>query len=348
MTANSMSLTVALGMLGLAVLLVIVVHGAWRTWRARPRRASEAAPSRLEPTLLDDAAESAAISGDDPLPLAPALKRTARIDALIDAIAPLTVDAPVSGELALAHLPASRRAGQQVLHIEGLNSETGEWEALSAGQSYGEFQAGVQLANRAGRLNEIEYSEFVQKVQEFADAVGAMPDFPDMLDAVARARELDAFARQVDAQLTVHLRAKGSAWSVAYLQQIAARHGFVAGPVPGRLIVPGDDDEGVPVLQLAFDAQLALAEDPNQATLRRVELTLDVPHTAEAQEPFPAWHRAATALTGDLNATLVDDQEQPVTLHAFAAIGNDLAQLYRALDGHGLAAGSGAARRLFS
>ena len=54
--------------------------------------------------------------------------------------------------------------------IEGLDSETGEWEAPAAGRRYGELQAGVQLASRTGALNEIEYSEFVQRMQTFAEA----------------------------------------------------------------------------------------------------------------------------------------------------------------------------------
>jgi hypothetical protein len=86
--------------------------------------------------------------------------------------------APVSGEMVLAHLPPTRRAGTKPFFIEGLDTETGEWEPPAPGRRYGELQAGVQLASRSGALNEIEYSEFVQKVQAFADAVGAMPDFP--------------------------------------------------------------------------------------------------------------------------------------------------------------------------
>ena len=89
------------------------------------------------------------------------------------------------------------------------------------------------MANRSGAVNEIEYSEFVQKIQPFADALGATVDFPDMLDVVARARELDAFASQHDAQLGAVLRANSVAWSVGYLQQCASRHGFVPGAVPG-------------------------------------------------------------------------------------------------------------------
>ena len=42
-----------------------------------------------------------------------------------------------------------------------------------------------------GALNEIEYSEFVVKTQAFADAVNGTATFSDMLEEVARARELE-------------------------------------------------------------------------------------------------------------------------------------------------------------
>ncbi|HEV8688788.1 MAG TPA: cell division protein ZipA C-terminal FtsZ-binding domain-containing protein, partial [Ideonella sp.] len=215
-------------------------------------------------------------------------------------------------------------------------------------QRYSEFQAGLQMANRHGAVNEIEYSEFVQKIEAFAEGLNAAVDFPDMLDAVARARELDAFASQHDAQLTSVLRANSIAWSVGYIQQAAGRHGFVPGSVPGRLVLAAPEEGAPPVLVLAFDPQAALAEDPGHAALRELNLILDVPQTAEVAEPFAAWHQCARKLADDLDATLVDDQGNPITLHAFAAIGQELDRLYRALESRDLAAGSAAARRLFS
>jgi hypothetical protein len=102
------------------------------------------------------------------------------------------------------------------------------------------------------------------------------------------------------------------------------------------------------VLILSFDPQAALADDPNQAAVRTLTLSLDVPQTEESAEPFAAWQEAARALSADMDATPVDDQGRPITLHAFAAIGEELKQLYRALAERDLAAGSPAARRLFS
>jgi hypothetical protein len=346
------TLTTALLLAGAAVLLAVAAHGWWQARRAGPRQGDAvaappaAATDRVEPSLEHDTVpDGLHVPADLPHP---APKRPVRLDALIDAIAPMTLEAPVSGELVLGHLPPSRRAGTKPFYVEGLDTETGEWESPLPGRRYGELQAGVQMAARSGPLNEIEYSEFVQKVQAFAESVGAMPDFPDMLDVVARARELDGLTSPLDAQLTVTLRSNGVAWSVGYLQQSAARHGFVPGAVPGRLVLPGADESAPPVLVLGFDPQAALAEDPQQAAVRQFSLVLDVPQTPESAEPFPAWHAAATALADDMDATPVDDQGQPVTLHAFAAIGKELQTLYRQLEALDLAAGSPAARRLFA
>ena len=357
-----MTLMEGLAIAGGLVLAAVVAHGAWNTRRARPRLPDAGDSERREPMMVQQPETAGLVSSGPapPLPVAaddaaalselrPAQPRkTARLDPLVDAIATLALDSPVSGELALMHLPPSRRAGTKSFLIEGQNAETDEWELPAPGQRYASFQAGVQLANRNGALNEIEYSEFVQKLQAFADSVGAMVDLPDMLEVVAQARKLDEFASAHDAQLTITLRANAAAWTVAYLQQTAGRHGFVLGVMPGRLNYPGSDEGAPPVLVLAFDAQAALADDPNVSAVRQVQLSLDVPQTPESAEPFPLWHESARRLAADIDATMMDDQGRAITLHAFASIGEDLNMLYRALADGELAAGSPAARRVFN
>ena len=267
-----------------------------------------------------------------------------QLDALIDAFVPISLEVPLPGETLLAHLPSKRHVGSKLVLIEGLNVATSQWEAPAAGQRYGELQAGVQLASRTGALNEIEYSEFVQRMQEFADAIGAGIDPPDMLEVMAQARELDAFASQHDAQLAVHLHARGAAWSIGYIQQHARRHGFVPGVVPGRLVYPSSE-EGAPPVTLTFDSQAALADEPDRAAVRDVTLSFDVPQTDAAAEPFKAWQAAAQALAVGMDAAIVDDNGQPLSGDGFAVIGNELAVLYAALQAHELAAGSAPARR---
>ena len=342
-----MKLSTALALFAAVVLLALALHGWWSMRRARPRQAPALVPpagERVEPAM---GGPQPAIEAE-PAALRHSPRRLPRLDALIDALVPMALEAPISGEFALQHQPPSRRAGSKPFYIEGLDAESGEWDAPVPGRRYGELQAGVQLANRSGALNEIEFSEFVQKIEAYAEAVGARADVPDMLDVVARARELDGLAGPLDAQLTLTLRSNGVAWSVAYVLQVAARLGFVPGAVPGRMVVPSEEEGAPPLLVLTVDSQAALAESPQDSAVRDCLLALDVPQSPESAEPFPAWHRAATALAEELDATAIDDQGQPVTLHAFAGIGQELNQLYRRLEALDLAAGSPAARRLFS
>ncbi len=350
MTSLQLSLAIAGGL----VLAGVVAHGAWQARRSEIKRVATdpvEPPAPQEPSFEAPPPDA----GETGTELAPRIEPTLgrrsagpRLDALIDAIATLTVDTPASGETAVAHLPPTRRAGSKLLLVEGLNAETGEWETPAAGQRYGEFQAGVQLANRSGALNEIEYSEFVQKVQAFAEPLGALADFPDMLDVVARARELDAFAGEHDAQLALRLVSRGAAWSLGYVQQHASRHGFVAGQLPGRLVLPGSEEGAPPVLSLQFDPQAALADEPSQAAVRELTLAFDVPQTAAGEAPFAAWCAAGEALALSLDAAMYDDGGQPLHAAAFAGIGQALERLYAALAERDLAAGSAAARRLFS
>jgi len=343
-----MKLSTALAILGALVLLALALQAWWATRRARPRQVRDTVPATLGLERVEPALDGPSKQAADDAALRPSPKRSARLDALIDAIVTLRLDAPVSGEHLLQHLPASRRAGTKPFYIEGLDSETGQWDAPSAGHRYGELQAGVQLANRSGPLNEIEYSEFVQKVQAFAEGVGATAEVPDMLDVVARARELDGQAAPLDAQLSVTLRTNGVAWSVGFVQQVATRQGLVAGQVPGRWVLPAAEEGAPPMLVLAVDSQAALTDDPQSAVVRECQLSLDVPQTPASVEPFPAWHLMGKQLADDLDATAVDDQGQAITLHAFDAIGKEIDDLYQRLEQLDLAAGSPAARRLFS
>jgi len=358
----SHSLTLYLAILGGIVLAAVIAHSTWQNRKLAARQPKRAS---LEP--VGSNADGSDPQGPDTVPLGdehtptqpmpldgsepawPAVKRSgAHLDALVDAIATITIDAPMSGEHILLHLPPTRRAGSKPVLIEGLRTDCGEWEQPQAGVMYSELQAGVLLANRTGGLNEIEYSEFVQKVQTMADALVGSVEFPDMLDVVARARELDAFASAHDAQLALRLHARGSAWSVGYVLQQASRHGFLPGALPGRLVLPAVEEGAPPVLTLHFDAQAAFADDEDQATLRELVLAFDVPQTAASHAPFKAWCAAGEALSVGLDALMADDQGQPFSPAAFASIEGELARLYEALAARDLAAGAPATRRLFS
>jgi hypothetical protein len=347
------SLQVSLAIVGGLILGGVI---GWNTWNARRNEPRQARPQTSAPNT-----ETAMNGGDridpsfddpvatlSPLGPLPAPDKHPRLDALIDSIAPIALDdRVVSGDAALAALPATRRVGSKPFAVEGRN-EIGEWEFPAAGQRYHALQAGVQLANRSGALNEIEFSEFVMKTQHFADTIGGAPEFPDMLQEVARARELDLFANQHDAQLAFTLRSRGTSWSPGFIHQQAARLGFVAGVIPGRMVLPSAEPGLPPVLDLSFDPHAALAENPAHAPIRSVTLNLDVPQVRRAEQPFARLREAAFALAETLDGQITDDAGQPLHPTMIDTIGADLDRLYDTLEQHDLAAGSPQARRLFS
>ncbi|MDB5945790.1 MAG: hypothetical protein JWQ33_816 [Ramlibacter sp.] len=341
------SFTIGLAIIGGLLLAALVAWNTWTTRRNTPRQAQPpGAPSSAAAAdpLLE---RTEPVFDTDPVPL-PMPEKKPGLDALIDVIAPISLEGPVSGDAALAAMPSTRRAGSKPFSIEGLNEATDSWELPHPGQRYSAFQAGVQMANRTGALNEIEYSEFVMKAQAFADAINGAPEFPEMLHEVARARELDQFASDHDAQLSFTLRARNAAWSPGYVQQNAARLGFVSGVIPGRMVLPAQAQGLPPVLGLTFDTQAAMAEDPALSAIRDVTLSLDVPQVDRSERPFVRMRETAIALAASMDGVMTDDNGQVIRVEALDGIGADLEQLYDTLDGRDLSAGSVLARRLFS
>lgn len=357
--------TLQLGLLliGAAVLAAVWAYNRWQTRRQQPKRSSvgSAAPQlddipslvpddgRLEPTLGGETPATDAAGERLPDWSAPTTAaKPAVLHPLLDALVPISLEQVVSGDAVLAALPGSRRVGSKPFVVEGQLATGGAWELPRAGQRYSALQAGVQLANRVGPLNEIEFSEFVVKVQAFADTLLGAPDFPDMMVEVNRARELDQFAGAHDAQLTFSVRARRAAWSPGYLAQHAAALGLVAGALPGRMVLPAAQAGAAPVLVLQYETQVALADDPEQSALREFALVLDVPHVAREERPFVRLREIAQSLAQTMEGSVTDAAGQPLAVEQMDQIGADLEALYDALAERELAAGSVLARRLFS
>ena len=347
------SLQNSLLIVGGLTLVGVFLYNLWTARQNAPRQAVADSPSSgIDPTL--DTPVSERLGSQDPyfldaeLDSLPVPEKKPPLDALIDVIAAIELDNQVSGDAALAALPATRRVGTKPFAVEGLNDTTGEWETPVAGRRYHAFQAGVQLANRVGALNDIEFSEYVIKAQAFADAIGGEPEFPDMLEEVARARELDQFASEHDAQLSFTVCATSAAWSPGYIHQHAARWGFVAGVIPGRMVLAAAVQGLPPILSLSFDTQAAMADDPALSAIREFSLSLDVPQVPREEHAFARLREAARILGQEMDGVITDGAGHALTEADLNAIAVDLEQLYDALDERELSSGSPQARRLFS
>lgn len=274
----------------------------------------------------------------------------ALIDPLIDCIVPMHLERKASGDRILPLTGRLRRAGTKQVHIEGLRAETNAWEAVTAGHQYEDLQVAVQLANRSGPLNALEFSEFVNAVEALAESLDASADLPDMTETVANARELDGFAAGADVQLGVNVISDGAPWSAAYVQTVATQDGLVLSRDGTRFIRYEPDADGVqkPLFTLQFGDTNFLRDDLTLNAGRQITLLLDVPQAPQEIKPFKTVCEYGYSLAQRMGAQLVDDNMRPLTEASFVAIFTQLEKLYDKLEARGMPAGSPVAVRLFS
>jgi FtsZ-interacting cell division protein ZipA len=268
------------------------------------------------------------------------------VDRRIDCIVPIRLNGAVAGDKVIPLAQRLRRAGSKPVHIEGKPEGGGAWELLQNGARYEELRAAAQLANRSGALNELEFSEFVTGVQQFADALDAAPEFPDMLETVAMARELDGFAAQCDAQLSINVLSDGAPWSANYVQAVASQDGLLLSRDGTRFVKL--DSRQNPVFMLQFGDTNFLRDDLTYKGGEMITLVLDVPVADEDILPFRLMCDYAKSLAERIGGRVVDDGRRPLPESALLAIEKQLMTLYAKLEQAGIPAGSPATRRLFS
>ena len=296
--------------------------------------------------------EGAPTSADEPsepiLPAATTISSAppAIVDRRIDCIVPIRLAGPLAGDKLIPLAQRLRRAGSKPVHIEGKPEGGGAWELLQNGVRYEELRAAAQLANRSGPLNELEFSEFVTGVQQFADAIDAAPEFPDMMETVAMARELDGFAAQCDAQLSINVLSDGAPWSANYVQAVASQDGLLLSRDGTRFVKL--DARQSPVFMLQFGDTNFLRDDLTYKGGQMITLVLDVPVADEDILPFRLMCDYAKSLSERIGGRVVDDGRRPLPETSLLAIEKQLMTLYAKLEQAGIPAGSPATRRLFS
>lgn len=344
---SNMHLTLAI--LGIGIIAAVFLYNTWSIRRHLSRLAADEAneadgdtpaPARV-PAHASDADLAASHPSDATMP------HEAVLDALIFSLCSIQLDAPVSGKAALAAHPRTQRVGSKYFRIEGFNTQTRVWEIPQPQAQYGEFQAGIQLADRQGALHEIEFSRYVILTQGFADAIGGAAYFPDMVHEVARARELDQFAAQHDATLSFMVLARHATWTPGYIRQTAARYGFDNTTTPGRMEIQPSTAGSPPVLVLEYDPNAALADELDQVPIRNFILTLDVNSVSREENPFGRLRAVIDGMARDMEGILTDPDGRAVPPMALEQMEADITRIQDALDARGLSAGSMSARVLF-
>jgi hypothetical protein len=287
---------------------------------------------RFEPALSDTV-----IGGDDGETPAAELA-TSLVDPLIDCLIPLALEIAVRGDKILPVLQTLRHVGNKPIHYIGLHVN-GDWEPIAHGGVYTKLQVGVQMASRTTALNELEYSELVTRLRTVADEIGAEPEIPDMIEVMGEAKTLHRFVSGHDAQLGVNLMSNGAPWAISTLIGALEKQGFDVRP-DGRYAMP-DGDGGV---LFTLSTNVTLGAD----TTSRLTLLLDVPVVAPARDGFGSMVACARTLVARLDATIVDDSNQPLMDEALAEINGQVLDFYEEMAAADIPAGSTRALRLFS
>jgi hypothetical protein len=260
------------------------------------------------------------------------------VDPLIDCMIPLALEGAARGDKILPALLKLRRVGNKPIHYIGL-AVNGDWEPIVHGGVYTKLQAGVQMATRTTSLNELEYSELVTRLRAVADDIGAEPEVPDMIEVMSEARTLHKFVAGHDAQLGVNLKSNGPPWAMSTLIGALEKAGFDVRP-DGRFAMP----DGAGGVLFTLSTNVTLGAD----TTDRLTLLLDVPCVAPARDGFGAMVKSARDLAMRLDATMVDDFEQPLVDATLDEIADQVKEFYTEMEAADIPAGSTRALRLFS
>ena len=372
-------LQVSLIAIGGVVILGVLFYDKWREWRAK-KSVDNAFSSPHEDVLMGDlaqaaaqreqvenasAAESDSGSGVDsepgshaevspteeelqdegpvyspPPPAAraePAIKPLP-LDDFIDCIIPMPLLGPVRGEKVVSAFQPLHLIGNKPVHVIGQN-EAGDWEPVSVGGIYSSLKAGMQMATRRSHMTELEFSELVAGINQLSEDLGAEPELPDMPDVMARARKVHQFITEFDAKLSINVEARGPAWMMSNLRPALQRMGMDQRP-DGMLVMP--DGEGGILFSLSTNPS-ASGEISKLLTL-----LLPVSLVAPDRDAFTAMSAFAKSLSQRLTGGIVDDEGQPLSEAALAAIGNEVRSFYAAMEEAGVTAGSHLAHRLFA
>jgi len=291
----------------------------------------------VAPGITEDAAPAAPVrSADAGVP--PSELATSLVDPLIDCLLPLELEAPIRGDKLLPVLQKLRFVGSKPVHFIGY-AVSGDWEPITHGTVYTKLQGGVQLASRTTALNELEYSELVTRLRGISDEIGAEPQIPDMIEVMGEAKTLHRFVASHDAQLGVNLATNGAPWAITTLIGALEKQGFDVRP-DGRYVMP--DGDGGHLFSLSTNVS------PAEETTPRLTLLLDVPCVAPARDGFGAMVACAKSLVARLDATIVDDYNQPLSDEALAEIAGQVKDFYADMEASDIPAGSTRALRLFS
>lgn len=191
----------------------------------------------------------------------------------------------------------------------------------------------LQLANRNGPLNSIEFSEVLGKVRHFAESHHGDVDFPEMKEVMHKAETLDQAAAALDTLLGLH----------CMLPETVEQ-----GLVVDMLNTAGWIHKGHQ-WHLYKESDLLVSMVIHNAPGKRLlSFNIDVPNSVDPVQGLGDVVTFCHTLNSQFGAPMMDDSGRTLTTEAIEGIYKQLLERIRNLSDSGFASGSEASKILFS
>jgi hypothetical protein len=302
------------------------------------------ADGRLEPQLPPraDAPRAAGAAGE------PALAPGGEFDPVLDFVAEIDADSPISDSL-VSELMSKIAACGKPVRVAGFDPRSEAWEDVvrSRGGRYARLRLALQLVNRSGVVNTAQLATFCDACKACAEKVPALALYPDSHAALKTARELDAFCAEVDVAVGVNVVAQdGATFPGTAIRAAAEAAGFKL-ESDGVFHIRNERRQTLFTLDNHEPAPF-LPESIKGLTTGGVTLLLDVPRVTDGAEVLDRMVGIAGSLATALGGRLVDDNRAALSEAGIARIKEQVRSIHAAMAARGIPAGSVRAQRLFS
>ena len=303
---------------------------------------------RSEPRLDTAHAAPAPVAAHRPADAPEPPPAMANIDEMIDCVATLASDAPLTSAQVAEVLSGVAACGRS-WRAAGFNAGSGHWEEINRAVTghYTRLRLALQMANRGGPLSAVQLGAFSDGLNTLATRFSASVQLPDADKVLADAHALDTFCVDVDVAIGINvISAEGDGFSGARVRALVESEGFKL--EPDGVFHLEDGNENTLLTIANQEAVPFLPEAVSGMITRGITVLLDVPRVAEADLALQRMFELGRSLSVTLRGRLVDDNRATLTTASMDKIRQQLKDIHLTMNTRGIAPGSVRARRLFS
>ncbi len=271
----------------------------------------------------------------------------ARMDPAIDYVVEVSASQPLDDADLHRELLALSADWKKTVLVAGYDPVGREWQEAGSGRKLSQLRFALQMANRAGYVEQSQLAAFRDAVLEWAARLQADAKCLDVAEAYAMAVQLDRFCADVDIAIGINVVAGGgNSFSGTKIRALAEAAGlklepeglFYARNERGEALFTLDNHEPMPFVP----------EQVKSLQTSGITFLLDVPRVAAPAEAFDAMLETARSFAAALGGVLVDDNRVELSAAAVDKIRSQLRTILAKMEAGQTAAGSARALRLFS